>query len=63
MFYKDIKNIKQTLINNGFPNNIVDEQIKCIIKNGCEQNKHCNIRPSKQAFIKLFLLQPNALQL
>ena len=34
IFYIEIKkNIKQTLINNGFPNYIFDEQIKCIIKN------------------------------
>ena len=42
IFFKEIKNIKQTLINNGFPNYIVDEQIKCIIK-----NKHCNTQPNK----------------
>ena len=61
--YKEIKNIKQTLINNGFPNYIDDDQIKRMIKNVCQQNKHCNTQPSQQAFIKLFLPQPNSLQL
>ena len=32
IFYKEVENIKQTL-NNGFPNYIVDEQIKRMIKN------------------------------
>ena len=32
IFYKELENIKQTLINNGFPNYIFDEQIKCTIK-------------------------------
>ena len=39
ILYKEIKNIKQTLIYNGFPNYIVDEQIKCMIKNVNQQNK------------------------
>ena len=30
IFYKEIENIKWALINNGFPNYIVDEQIKCM---------------------------------
>ena len=30
IFYKEVENIKQALINNGFPNYIVDEQIKCL---------------------------------
>ena len=54
IFYKELKNGNQTLINNGFPNYIVDEQIKCIIKNVSQQNKYCNTPPNKQAFIKLF---------
>ena len=33
IFYKEVENIKQALINNGFPNYIVDEQIKRMIKN------------------------------
>ena len=32
-FYKEVQYIKQALINNGFPNYIVDEQIKRMIKN------------------------------
>ena len=32
IFYSELKNIKQTFINNSFPNNIVDEQIKHAIK-------------------------------
>ena len=38
----------------GFPNYIVDEQIKCIIKNVSQQNKHWNTPTNKQKFIKLF---------
>ena len=41
IFYKEVENIKQALINNGFPNYIVDEQIKRMIKNANQQNKHC----------------------
>ena len=52
--YKEIKTIKQTLINNGFPNYIVNEQIKRRIKNVIQQNKHYNTPLSQQAFIKLF---------
>ena len=33
IFYKEVKNIKQALINNGFPRYIADEQIKRMIKN------------------------------
>ena len=40
---------KQALINNGFPNYIVDEQIKCIIKNVNQQNKQYTT-PSSQHF-------------
>ena len=54
IFYKEVENMKQALINNGFPNNIVDEQIKRMIKNVNQQNKHCTIPPSQQTFIKLF---------
>ena len=55
IFYKEIKKtLKKTLINNGFPNYIVDEQIKRMIKNVSQQNKHCTTPPSQQAFIKLF---------
>ena len=46
IFYKEVENIKQALINNGFPNNIVDEQIKRMIKNVYQQNKHCTTPPS-----------------
>ena len=54
IFYKEVENIKQALINNGFPNYIVDEQIKRMIKNINQQNKHCSTPPSQQTFIKLF---------
>ena len=54
IFYKEVENIKQALINNGFPNYIVHEQIKCKIKNVNQQNKHCTIPPSQQTYIKLF---------
>ena len=50
--------MKQTLINNGFPNYIVDEQVKRMIKNVSQQNKHCNTPPNKQAFIKPFFTAP-----
>ena len=42
IFYKELENIKQTLINKCFPNYIVDEQIKRTIRNVNQQNKHCN---------------------
>ena len=35
----------------GFPNYIVDEQLKCRI-NVNQQNKHCTIRPCQQTFFK-----------
>ena len=54
IFYKEVENIKQALINNGFPNYIVDEQIKCMIKNVNQQNKQCTTPPSQQTYIKLF---------
>ena len=57
IFYKEIKSKKQTLINNVFSNYIVDEQIKRMIKNVSQQNKHCNTPLNEQAFIKLFLTQ------
>ena len=54
IFYKEVENIKQALINNGFPNYIVDEQIKRMIKNVNQQNKHCTTPPSQQIYIKPF---------
>ena len=54
ILHRSSKIIKQTVINNGFPNYIVDEQIKCTLKNISPQNKQCNTLPNKQAFIKLF---------
>ena len=50
IFYKEVENIKQALINNGFPNYIVDEQIKRMIKNVNQQNKRCTTPPSQQTF-------------
>ena len=47
IFYKEVENIKQALINNGFPNYIFDEQIKRTIKNVNQQNKDCIIPPSQ----------------
>ena len=52
IFYKEVENIKQAFINNGFPNYIVDEQIKR--KNVNQQNKHCTTPPSQQRYTKLF---------
>ena len=54
LFYKEVKNIKQALIDNGFPNYIVDEQIKRMIKNVNQQNKQCTTPSSQQTYIKLF---------
>ena len=54
IFYEEVENIRQALINNGFPNYIVDKQIKRMIKNVSQQNKHCATPPSQQTFIKLF---------
>ena len=54
IFYKEVENIKQALINNEFPNYIVDVQIECMIKNVNQQNKHCTTPPSQQTYIKLF---------
>ena len=54
IFYKEVENIKQALINNGFPNYIVDEQIKRMIKNVNQQNEHCTTPPSQQTYIKRF---------
>ena len=34
--------------------NIVDEQIKRMIKNVNQQNKHCTTPPSQETYIKLF---------
>ena len=47
-----IENIKQALINDGFPNYFVDEQIKRMIKNVNQQNIHYT--SSQQRYIKLF---------
>ena len=54
IFYKEVENIKQAFINNGFPNYIVNEQIKRMIKNVNQQNKHCTTQSSQQTYIKLF---------
>ena len=51
---KELKNIKQMLIINGFPNKIVDVEIKHTIRNVNQQNKHCNTPANKQKFIKHF---------
>ena len=46
--------MKQTLINNVSPNYIVDEQIKRMIKNVNQQNKHCTTPSSKQTLSNFF---------
>ena len=56
IFYKEVENIKQALINNGFPNYTVDEQIKRMIKNVNQQNKQCTTPFSQQTYIKLFFI-------
>ena len=50
-FHKDVQNIKPVFINDGFSNYIVDEQIKRMIKNVNQQNKHYTTPPSQQTFI------------
>ena len=50
IFYKELESIKQALINNGFPNYIIDEQIKHMIKNVNQQNKHCTTPHSQQTY-------------
>ena len=54
IFYIEVENLKQALINYGFPHYIVDEQIKRMIKNVNQQNKHGSTPPSQQTFIKVF---------
>ena len=54
-FIKREKNIKQALINNGFPNYIVEEKIRRMIKNVNQQNKLCTTPPSQQTYINFFL--------
>ena len=54
IFYKELENIKQAVINNGFLNYIVNEHIKHMIKNVYQQNKHCTTPRSQPTFIKLF---------
>ena len=54
IYYKEVENIKQALINNRFPNYIVDEQIKRTIKNVNQQNKHCTTPPSQQTYMQTF---------
>ena len=54
IFYKEVKSIKQALIDNGFLNYIVDEQIKRMIKNVNQQNKQCTTPSSQQTYIKRF---------
>ena len=42
------------LKNNGFPNYTADEQMKGMIKNVNQQNKHCTTPPSQPTYIKHF---------
>ena len=54
IFYSEFKNIKQTHINNNFPNHIVVEQIKCANKN---LNSYCyenNTTSNNPKHLKLF---------
>ena len=54
IFHKESENIKIALISNGFPNYIADEQIKRMIKNVNQQNKHRATPPRQQTYITLF---------
>ena len=60
IFYKEVENRKQALINSGFSNYIVDEQIKPMIKNVNQENKHST---QSTSIYQTFIPQPNALQL
>ena len=54
IFYQELKIMKQTVINNGFPNYTVHDQIKNKIKNVSQQNRRGNIPLNKQIFIQHF---------
>ena len=56
IIYKELKNIKKTLINNGFLNYIVDEKIQRTIEIVSQQNNHCNTSYNKPTFIKKLTL-------
>ena len=45
IFHKELENIKETLINNRFPNYIVDKQIKWIIKNAANKINTATLHP------------------
>ena len=42
IFYKELTNIKQTLVNNNFPNKLVDQQIKLYFQNIHKNNNTTN---------------------
>ena len=56
IFFKALSNIKQTLINNNFPNHIVDQQIRITLKNhyGNNGNKQINKPSDAEKTITLF---------
>ena len=54
IFCYELKNIKQTLINNGFPNYFVDEQIKLMINNKNKINDKSYVTQSNDNRINLF---------
>ena len=54
LFYKALKSIKKPLINNRFPNDIVNIQIKSTIGNISQKNKQCNTPTQKQKLMKHF---------
>ena len=42
MFYKELTNVKQTLVNNNFPNKLVGQQIKLCLHNIHKNNNTTN---------------------
>ena len=62
IFYKGVENIKQALIKNGFPNYIVDQQIKRMIKMFINKINTVLLHPVNK-HLSNFLPQPNAQQL
>ena len=54
IFYKELMNIKEILINNGLPYNIVDVKIKRTIRNVSLQDKHGHTSTNKSIYEILF---------
>ena len=55
IFYKELENIKQTLINNGFPNYIVDKLIKRTIKKLANKINTATLHPINKHLSNFFI--------